>query len=129
MSCHFRHGCCRARPGSSERETTQVDWNQGVALNKRRRSMSKVRPFRFGVAAESALSREEWITLVRRVEDLGYATFLLADHYVNEFPPIAALMAAADASRTLRIGSIVFDNDFRHPALLAKEVATLDLLS
>ncbi len=91
--------------------------------------MSQARPFRFGVAAESAPSREEWITLVRRVEDLGYATFLLADHYVNEFPPIAALMAAADASRTLRIGSIVFDNDFRHPALLAKEVATLDLLS
>ena len=91
--------------------------------------MYKARPFRFGVAVESAPSREEWITLVRRVEELGYATFLLADHYVNEFPPIAALMAAADASRTLRIGSIVFDNDFRHPALLAKEVATLDLLS
>jgi probable F420-dependent oxidoreductase len=91
--------------------------------------MSQARPFRFGVAAESAPSREEWITLVRRVEELGYATFLLADHFVNEFPPIAALMAAADASRTLRIGSIVFDNDFRHPALLAKEVATLDLLS
>src|SRR5207253_8591244 len=67
--------------------------------------------------------------LVRRSEDLGYATFLLADHYVNEFPPIAALMAAADAERTIRIGSLVFDNDFRHPALLAKEVATLDLLS
>src|SRR5205085_8086460 len=47
----------------------------------------------------------------------------------NEFPPIAALMAAADATSSLRIGSIVFDNDFRHPALLAKEIATLDLLS
>ena len=91
--------------------------------------MSEVRPFRFGVAAESAPSREQWSTLVRRAEDLGYATFLLADHFVNEFPPIAALMAAADASRILRIGSFVFDNDFRHPALLAKEVATLDLLS
>lgn len=91
--------------------------------------MAKMRPFRFGVVVESAPSREQWITLVRRSEDLGYATFLLADHYVNEFPPIAALMAAADASNTLRVGSIVFDNDFRHPALLAKEVATLDLLS
>jgi len=66
---------------------------------------------------------------VRKAEDLGYATFLLADHYVNEFPPIAALMAAADATKTLRVGSFVFDNDFRHPALLAKEVAALDLLS
>jgi len=91
--------------------------------------MTKARPFRFGVVAESAPSREAWIELVRRSENLGYATFLLADHYVNEFPPIAALMAAADAARTIRIGSLVFDNDFRHPALLAKEVATLDLLS
>lgn len=91
--------------------------------------MTKARPFRFGVVAESAPSREAWIELVRRSEDLGYATFLLADHYVNEFPPIAALMAAADAAKTIRIGTLVFDNDFRHPALLAKEVATLDLLS
>jgi probable F420-dependent oxidoreductase len=91
--------------------------------------MSKVRSFRFGVITESTTSREQWITLVRRAEDLGYATFLLADHYVNEFPPLTALMAAADATKTLRVGSFVFDNDFRHPALLAKEVAALDLLS
>jgi probable F420-dependent oxidoreductase len=91
--------------------------------------MSNVRPFRFGVITESAPSREQWITLVRKAEDLGYATFLLADHFVNEFPPLTALMAAADATKTLRIGSFVFDNDFRHPALLAKEVAALDLLS
>lgn len=91
--------------------------------------MTNARPFRFGVVAESAPSKEAWAELVRRAEDLDYATFLLADHYVNEFPPLAALMAAADATRTLRIGSFVFDNDFRHPAQLAKEVATLDLLS
>src|SRR5947207_14304512 len=91
--------------------------------------MAKARPFRFGVVAESAPSREAWIELVRRSENLGYATFLLADHYVNEFPPIAALMAAADAASTIHIGSLVFDNDFRHPVVLAKEVATLDLLS
>lgn len=91
--------------------------------------MTKARLFRFGVAAESAPSKDAWTELVRRAEDAGYATFLLADHYVNEFPPLAALMAAADAGRTIRIGSFVFDNDFRHPAQLAKEVATLDLLS
>ena len=91
--------------------------------------MANTRPFRFGVAAGSAPSREAWAALVRRAEDLGYATFLLADHFVNEFPPIAALMAAADAASTIRVGSFVFDNDFRHPALLAKEAATLDLLS
>lgn len=91
--------------------------------------MSKTRPFRFGVITESTPSREQWVTLVRKTEDLGYATFLLADHFVNEFPPLTALMAAADATKTLRVGSFVFDNDFRHPAVLAKEVATLDLLS
>ncbi|HEY7124325.1 MAG TPA: TIGR03621 family F420-dependent LLM class oxidoreductase [Ktedonobacterales bacterium] len=91
--------------------------------------MANARPFRFGVGADSAPSREAWIELAQKVEDLGYATFLLADHYVNEFPPIAALMAAADAAKTIRVGSFVFDNDFRHPAMLAKEVATLDLLS
>ncbi len=91
--------------------------------------MLNARPFRFGVAAESAPSREAWTALARKAEDLGYATFLLADHYVNEFMPIAALMSAADATSTLRVGSFVFDNDFRHPALLAKELAALDLLS
>ncbi|MBO0779705.1 MAG: LLM class F420-dependent oxidoreductase [Ktedonobacteraceae bacterium] len=91
--------------------------------------MSKERPFRFGVVTESTPSREQWMALVRKAEDLGYATFLLADHFVNEFPPLVALMAAADATKTLRVGSFVFDNDFRHPALLAKEAATLDLLS
>lgn len=91
--------------------------------------MANTRPFRFGAAADSAPSREAWIELAQKAENLGYATFLLADHYVNEFPPIAALMAAADAAQTIRVGSYVFDNDFRHPAMLAKEVATLDLLS
>jgi probable F420-dependent oxidoreductase len=91
--------------------------------------MPQKRPFRFGVITESAPSREHWMTLVRKAEDLGYATFLLADHFVNELPPLVALMAAADATKTLRVGSFVFDNDFRHPALLVKEVATLDLLS
>src|SRR5437870_7122185 len=43
--------------------------------------------------------------------------------------PVAALMAAADATTTLRIGSLVFDNDYRHPVVLAKEAATLDVLS
>jgi probable F420-dependent oxidoreductase len=91
--------------------------------------MSKARPFRFGVITDGAPSREQWITLVRKAEDLGYATFLLADHFVNDFPQLVALMAAADATKNLRVGSFVFDNDFRHPALLAKEVAALDLLS
>ncbi|HEV2237179.1 MAG TPA: TIGR03621 family F420-dependent LLM class oxidoreductase, partial [Ktedonobacterales bacterium] len=91
--------------------------------------MAEPRPFRFGAAAEGARTRAEWVALARRAEALGYATFVIPDHFNVEFPPIAALMAAADATTTLRIASYVFDNDFRHPTVLAKEAAALDLLS
>jgi probable F420-dependent oxidoreductase len=91
--------------------------------------MAEMRPFRFGAAADGATSRAAWGASARRAEELGYATFLVPDHYVTDFPPTVALMAAADAAPTIRIGSLVFDNDFRHPAQLAKEAATLDLLS
>ena len=67
--------------------------------------MSKMRPFRFGVITEGAPSREQWVARVRKAEDLGYATFLLADHFVNEFPPLVALAVAADATKTLRVGA------------------------
>jgi probable F420-dependent oxidoreductase len=63
------------------------------------------------------------------VEALGYKTLYLPDHFGDQLSPIAALMSAADATTTLRVGSLVFDNDYRHPVVLAKEAATLDLLS
>ena len=88
--------------------------------------MPNTRPFRFGVATEGAPSREQWRALARQAEDLGYAALLLPDHFVTEFSPLIALMAAADATKTLRIGSFVCDNDFRHPALLAKMAITVD---
>src|SRR5713101_8895260 len=65
----------------------------------------------------------------RLLESLGYQALYLPDHFGDQLGPIAALMAAADATTTLRMGSLVFDNDYRPPALLAKEVASLDLLS
>jgi probable F420-dependent oxidoreductase len=63
------------------------------------------------------------------VESLGYSTLSIPDHFGDQLGPIAALMAAANATTTLRVGSLVFDNDYRHPVVLAKEAATLDLLS
>jgi probable F420-dependent oxidoreductase len=60
---------------------------------------------------------------------MGYAALYLPDHFSEQPGPIAALMAAADATTSLRIGSLVLDNDYRHPVVLAKEAATLDLLS
>ena len=60
---------------------------------------------------------------------MGYSTLYLPDHFGDQIGPIAGLMAAADATTTLRIGSLVYDNDYRHPVVLAKEAASLDLLS
>jgi probable F420-dependent oxidoreductase len=91
--------------------------------------MSKQRPFRFGVSVHGARSGAEWRGIARQVEASGYSTLLMPDHLGDQLSPIPALVAAADATSTLRVGSLVFDNDFRHPALLAKEAATLDVLS
>ena len=85
--------------------------------------------FRFGVQAHTAPSGEAWASFARRAEDLGYATIFLPDHFGDQLAPVPALMAAADATTDLRIGSLVFDNDYRHPVVLAKEAATLDVLS
>jgi probable F420-dependent oxidoreductase len=91
--------------------------------------MSSVRPFRFGVQEHRASSAKEWKDKARQVESLGYSALYLPDHFGDQLGPIAALMAAADATTKLRVGSLVFDNDYRHPTVLAKEAATLDLLS
>src|SRR5205814_2004248 len=64
----------------------------------------------------------------RKSEDLGYSTFLLPDH-VWIFPAIVGMVAAAEATTSLRVGSHVLGNDYRHPALLAREAAAIDLMS
>jgi probable F420-dependent oxidoreductase len=96
--------------------------------------MDRGRPFRFGVIGEAVTSRERLLEVAHRAEALGYSTLLLRDHFVAEpfgdqLAPLVALMAAAGATRTLRVGSLVLNNDYRHPVVLAKEAATLDLLS
>ena len=69
------------------------------------------------------------VPLARRSEDLGISALTVADHLDDQLAPIAALMAVADATTTLRVGSLVFANDYRHPVVLAKEAATIDVLS
>jgi probable F420-dependent oxidoreductase len=86
-------------------------------------------PFRFGVVTGNAQSRAEWVTKARRAEELGYETLLVPDHIVIGIAPLTALAIAAEATSSLRVGSLVLCNDFRHPAWVAKEAATLDLLS
>jgi probable F420-dependent oxidoreductase len=89
-----------------------------------------MRRFRFGAVVRDAQSAKSWAEKARRLEDTGFDVLLVPDHLVGpRFAPIAALTAAACATTRLRLGTLVFANDFRHPAVLAKETATLDLLS
>lgn len=87
-----------------------------------------MKPFRFGVSGGRA-TRAEWLDLARKAEDLGYSTLLLPDHFGRQIAPLPALLAAAMATQRLRVGTIVLDNDFRHPAVLAKDAATIDLMT
>jgi len=87
------------------------------------------RPFRFSVQEHHAESARQWRERAQAIESMGYSALYLPDHFGDQPGPIAALMAAADATTKLRIGSLVLDNDYRHPVVLAKEAATLDLLS
>jgi probable F420-dependent oxidoreductase len=104
--------------------------------------MSDRRPFRFGVQSFSAASRAQWRDTARKTEDLGYAVLNLADHFIGpgpaqeatshppqELAAVPAIAVAAEATTQLRLGCRVFCVDYRHPVMLAKEAATLDLLS
>ena len=87
------------------------------------------RPFRFSSPAAGILDARALRDRVRNLEDLGYSSVTISDHFDDQLGPVATLMAAAEATTTLRIGALVFSNDFRHPAVVAKEAATLDVLS
>jgi alkanesulfonate monooxygenase SsuD/methylene tetrahydromethanopterin reductase-like flavin-dependent oxidoreductase (luciferase family) len=88
------------------------------------------RPFRFGLQVARAESRQAWQDEARRAEDLGFDTIVVPDHIADELlSPMAALVTTAEATTRLRVGTFVLNNDFRHPALLAREAATIDLLT
>lgn len=87
------------------------------------------KPFRFGIVSGGNPSRSAWIALAQRAEKLGYASLHLPDVLGTPTATLTALTVAATATTTLRVGSFVFVNDYRHPALLAREIATLDRLS
>ncbi len=91
--------------------------------------MGHSRKFRFGVQFVNATGADDWRRKVQEAETLGYDAVCLSDHFGDQLAPLTALMQAADATRNVRVGAGVFDNDFRHPVVLGKELATLDLLS
>jgi probable F420-dependent oxidoreductase len=88
-----------------------------------------IRPFRFGVQLNAPTDATVWRETARLVESLGYDVATMPDHFTEQFAPVPALQAILDATTTLRAGALVFDNDYKHPAILAKELATMDVLS
>src|SRR5918993_3064848 len=91
--------------------------------------MPHPRPFRFGIQLGSAPPGTDWASVAREAEDLGYSTLFMPDHFGDQLAPVPALATAAEATTTLRVGPLVLDNDYKHPVVTAKEMATLDVLS
>jgi probable F420-dependent oxidoreductase len=91
----------------------------------------RVNAFRFGLnAVPAATGSGEWVRLARTAEDLGFSALTVPDHLVDGcISPFAALGVAAGATSTLRLGTLVLNNDLRHPALVAREILALDALS
>jgi len=85
--------------------------------------------FRFGVNLRGAPSRAAWAEKARRVEALGYDILNVPDHLADLPAAFPALVAAAEATTRLLVGTNVLNNDFRHPVLVAREAATVDQLS
>lgn len=88
-----------------------------------------IKPFRFGVQLQKSASGADWAEQARRVESHGYSVATMPDHFDQQFAPVPALQAVLSATTTLRASALVFDNDYKHPLVLAKELATMDVLS
>ena len=84
---------------------------------------------RFGLFADISAVRREWVEKARQAEDLGYDTLIVGDHTIIPMTPFLAMLAAAEATKHLRVGVHVLGNDFYNPVMLAREAATLDILS
>src|SRR5689334_16143594 len=96
-------GRVRPRPSPS---------SAGIPIGRRVRDM---RPFRFAVQVASATTGAEWRARARRIEELGFSTMYIPDHFGDQWGPIVGMTVAAEATTTLNVGSLVLDNDYRHP--------------
>jgi probable F420-dependent oxidoreductase len=92
--------------------------------------MAHPRKFRFGVQTTRIDSAKDWRERARKVEALGYTTLFMPDHFIDtQLAPMVGISFAAAVTEQLRIGMLVLGNDYKHPAITAKEAATIDLLS
>ncbi len=84
---------------------------------------------RFGLQASQLHDPKSWRDLARRVEATGISTLFLPDHFNEQLAPLVALTVAQEVTSTLNVGTLVLGNDYRHPVVLARELATLDVMS
>ena len=92
-------------------------------------SSHATKPFRFGFQVRNASTGSAWRELARKAEDRGFSTLFMPDHFDDAWSPTVPLTVAAEATSTLRVGALVFDNDYRHPLVLARDMAALDLIT
>ena len=91
--------------------------------------MDRVKPFRFLADARGIASARELSETVRRAEAIGIDTLVVPDHLIPQLSPVPAMAVIAAVSDRLRISAFVLNNDLRHPAVLAQDLASLDVLS
>ncbi len=87
------------------------------------------KPFRFGLSVGASVGRDDFVAAVRRAEDCGFDVIVAPDHIGSRLAVLPMLAAAAEVSRSLRVSPMVMANDYRHPVILAKDAATIDVLS
>jgi probable F420-dependent oxidoreductase len=92
-------------------------------------SFPLLRPFRFSTPIGEVDDRRSLRDRARLLEDLGYSSATVPDHFDRQLGPFATMMAVAEATSSIRVASLVLSNDYRHPAVMAKETATIDLLT
>jgi probable F420-dependent oxidoreductase len=88
-----------------------------------------MRPFTFLADAREPRPARELGELARRAEGIGYAGLVIPDHLLDQLSPVPAMVAMATATERLRVSAFVFNNDLRHPAVLAQDLASVDVLS
>src|SRR3954464_153793 len=88
-----------------------------------------MRPFRFLADVGEVVTGPELATRSRRAEQLGSHALVLPDHLLGQLSPMVAMATVAAATSTLRVSAFVLNNDLRHPAVLAQDPASLDVLS
>jgi probable F420-dependent oxidoreductase len=90
---------------------------------------ASLRPFRFLAGFQAVVDGAALAETARRAESIGFSGLVIPDHLIDQLSAVPALAVVASATESLRIGTFVVNNDLRHPAVLAQDLASLDVIS